>query len=106
MKNSFATLKGKIIAGAVTLAIIAAAVVIGISLNKGYRTVRVDELTGVTMVTARDAVSEAFKGQNLKSGDAVAVGENADLTLALDSDKHVYAKELTRFRLEAAGAAG
>ncbi|MDE5576944.1 MAG: FecR domain-containing protein [Oscillospiraceae bacterium] len=106
MKNSFSTLKGKIIAGAVTLAIIAAAVVIVISLNKGYRTVRVDELTGVTTVTARDAVSEAFKGQNLKSGDAVAVGENADLTLALDSDKHVYAKELTRFRLEAAGAAG
>ena len=59
MKNSFSTLKGKIIAGAVTLAIIAAAVVIVISLNKGYRTVRVDELTGVTKVTARDDVSEA-----------------------------------------------
>lgn len=106
MKNFLSSTKGKIIAGAITLAVIAAAVITVILLNTGYRNIRVEDLNGTSKVTSGTGVIDAFKGQNLKSGDKVAVGEKSDLTLALDSDKHVYAKELTKFRIEAFGVSG
>ncbi len=106
MKTFLSTVKGKIIAGAVTLAVIAAAVVVIVLLNTGYRTISVDDLTGVTTITAGGSVSEAFKGQNLKSGCKVFVQKSSDLTLALDTDKHVYAGEFTNFSLEALGKPG
>ncbi len=106
MKNFLSTVKGKVIAGAITFAVIAAAVVVIVLLNTGYRTISVDDLTGVTKITAGKSVSEAFKRQNLKSGYDVFVEEASDLTLALDTDKHVYAGEFTSFSLEAAGKPG
>lgn len=106
MKNFLLSTKGKIIAGAATLAVIAAVVVTVILLNTGYRNIRVEDLTGTSQVTSLLSVSDAFKGQNLKSGENVEVFEKSTLTLALDSDKHVVANELTKFSLEAFGAAG
>lgn len=106
MKSFLSTVKGKIIAGAATLAIIAAAIVVIVLLNTGYRTIRAEDLNGTTTITAGGSVSKAVKGQNLKSGCDVFVEERSDLTLALDEDKHVYAKELTRFSLEAVGKPG
>ena len=106
MKNFLSSTKGKIIAGAVTLAVIAGVVVLIVLLNTGYRNIRVADLTGTSRVTSLLSVSDAFKGQNLKSGESVEVFEKSTLTLALDSDKHVVASELTKFSLEAFGAAG
>ena len=106
MKNFLLSTKGKIIAGAATLAVIAAVVVTAILLNTGYRSIRVADLTGTSQVTSLLSVSDAFKGQNLVSGDKVEVFEKSTLTLALDSDKHVVAKELTKFSLEAFGVSG
>lgn len=102
MKNFLKSTKGKIIAGGITLAVVAVAVVIIILMNRGYRSIKVDDLNGTTIVSGR----EAFKGQNLKNGDDVSVSESSDLTLELDSDKHVFAEEHTRFRVEAAGKSG
>ena len=106
MKNFLSSTKGKIIAGAVTLAVIAGVVVLIILLNTGYRNIRVADLKGTSQVTSLISVSEAFKGQNLNNGDKVEVFEKSSLTLALDSDKHVVANELTKFSLEAFGVAG
>ena len=106
MKNFLSTTKGKIIAGAVTLALIAGVIVLIILLNTGYRNIRVADLTGTSRVTSMLSVSDAFKGQNLVSGDNVEVLEKSSLTLALDSDKHVVASELTKFSVEAFGAEG
>lgn len=106
MKNFLTSTKGKIIAGAATLVVIAAAVITVILLNRGYRNIRVVDLSGTTKVSSGASVSEAFEGRNLKNGDKVSVGEKSDLTLALDSDKHVIATELTKFRLEAVGVSG
>ncbi len=106
MKKFLSTTKGKIIAGAVTFVVIAAAIVLIVLLNTGYRSIQVADLNGTTKITSGLMVSEAFKGQNLQSNTSVSVSEKSDLTLALDTDKHVYAKELTRFRLEAFGTAG
>lgn len=71
MKNFLSSTKGKIIAGAVTLAVIAAAVVTVILLNTGYRNIRVEDLNGASKVTSVNGVIDAFKGQNLKSGEKV-----------------------------------
>ncbi|MCI7691171.1 MAG: leucine-rich repeat protein [Oscillospiraceae bacterium] len=106
MKNFLSTTKGKIIAGAVTLAVIAGVIVLIILLNTGYRNIRVADLTGTSRVTSMLSVSDAYKGQNLVSGDNVEVFEKSSLTLALDSDKHVVASELTKFSVEAFGAEG
>lgn len=106
MKNFLSSTKGKIIAGAVTLAVIAGVVVLIVLLNTGYRNIRVADLTGTSRVTSLLSVSDAFKGQNLVNGDNVEVFEKSSLTLALDSDKHVVAQELTKFSLEAFGAEG
>lgn len=106
MKNFLSSTKGKIIAGAATLVVIAAVVVVVILLNTGYRSIRVEDLDGTTKVTADSGVIEAFEGQNLKDGYKVRVMEDSSLTLALDSDKHVFADELTKFRIEAVGVAG
>lgn len=106
MKKFLSSTKGKIIAGAATLIVIAAVVVVVILLNTGYRSIRVENLDGTTKVTAESGVIEAFEGQNLKDGYKVRVLEDSSLTLALDSDKHVIADELTKFRIEAVGVAG
>ncbi len=106
MKNFLSSTKGKIIAGAVTLALIVGVVVLIILLNTGYRSIRVADLTGTSRVTSMLSVSDAFKGQNLVSGDNVEVLEKSSLTLALDSDKHVVASENTKFSVEAFGAEG
>ncbi len=106
MKNFLSSTKGKIIAGAATLAVIAAAIVTVILLNTGYRSIRVEDFSGTSKVSSADGVVDAFKGQNLKSGDKVSVREDSSLTLALDSDKHVMAAELTKFRIEATGVSG
>ena len=106
MKNFLSSTKGKIIAGAVTLALIAGVIVLIILLNTGYRNIRVADLTGTSRVTSMLSVSDAFKGQNLVNGDNVEVFEKSSLTLALDSDKHVVASELTKFSVEAFGAEG
>ena len=106
MKNFLSSTKGKIIAGAVTLLLIAGVIVLIILLNTGYRNIRVADLTGTSRVTSLLNVSDAYKGQNLVSGDNVEVFEKSSLTLALDSDKHVVASELTKFSVEAFGAEG
>lgn len=106
MKNFLSSTKGKIIAGAATLVVIAAVIVTVILLNTGYRNIRVEDLNGTSKVTSGVSVNDAFKGQNLKSGEKVEVFEQSFLALALDSDKHVIANELTKFRLEATGVSG
>ena len=106
MKNFLSSTKGKIIAGAVTLALIAGVVVLIILLNTGYRNICVADLTGTSRVTSMLSVSEAFTGQNLVNGYNVEVFEKSSLTLALDSDKHVVASELTKFSVEAFGSEG
>ena len=67
------------------------------------RSIAVEEVNGT--VTASDT-TESFnpvKGEHLRSGQEVATKEQSDLTLLLDSDKHAYAAELTRFALLAEG---
>lgn len=105
MKAFLTTVKGKVIAGVSTVVIVGAIVAAVIILNSGYRTIAVEALNGITKIINNGKTSEAFVGQHLKSGDDVTVSASSDMTLALDSDKFVFAKENTHFTVEATGKA-
>ncbi len=105
MKAFLTTVKGKVIAGVSTVVIVGAIVAAVIILNSGYRTIAVEALNGITKIINNGKTSEAFVGQHLESGDDVTVSASSDMTLALDSDKFVFAKENTHFTVEATGKA-
>ena len=102
--NSF---KGKIILG-VSLgagAIVAGAVVFTLIMApKDYRSIKVNGLTGTTVITDESNVSEnAYKGMNLESGDKVMVETDSNMTLLFDADKYMFADAGTKFTVEASG---
>ena len=103
MKSFLTTAKGKAIAGIVTLAVIAVVAIVAVISSRGYRTIAIEELNGTTRVSNNSTTEDAYVGQHLKSGDDVKVEKSSDLTLGLDSDKYVYAKENTHFWVEAQG---
>lgn len=103
MKAFLTTVKGKVIAAALTSALMATIATSIVFINLGYRTIAVKALNGVTQIFNGDKEDIAYEGLHLKSGDNVNVNSDADLTLALDEDKFVYAEHDTRFWIEAAG---
>lgn len=106
MKGFLTTTKGKVVAGIITIVVVGA-IIVGFMLNNsGYRTIAVEDLNGTTTVENNGSKADAYIGQHLESGDDVNVLEKSDLTLALDTDKYVYAKELTHFWIEASGKEG
>ena len=103
MKNILSTKKGKIISGSVTGAVVAGIIAVFFLMNRGYRTISVEALNGLTSIVNDNKTTEAYVGLHLKSGDDVTVSQTGDLTLAMDEDKHVYAEPGTHFFVEAAG---
>ncbi|MCQ2499535.1 MAG: FecR family protein [Lachnospiraceae bacterium] len=106
MKTFLSTMKGRIIAGVVTLGVIGAVIVAVIMMNSGYRTIAVEDLNNTTTVVNSGNSTAAYVGQHLKGGDDVTVSTESDLTLALDTDKHMFANEKTHFWIEASGKEG
>lgn len=84
----------------------AAAVIFLLTREETYRTISIEELSGITLVTSegKDAAN-AYEGMHLYSGDDVAVQKESDMTMVLDMDKYVYAEPETHFWLECAGDA-
>lgn len=70
------------------------------------RLILVEELNGSTHVTNETGITDAYVGQNLVSGDDVEVESESDMTLLIDSDKHLFADAGTHFSLEATGCKG
>ena len=70
------------------------------------RNVSVTDINGTAEVTSSGKSKDAFKGQQLVSGDSVDVHSDSDMTLLLDEDKHVFASENSHFSLEATGQTG
>lgn len=106
MKTFLTTVKGKIIAAAITAAVFSSVITAVILVNLGYRTIAVKALNGITQILNGDKENFAYEGLHLKEGDNVNVNKEADLTLALDEDKFVYAEPETRFWIEASGKLG
>lgn len=75
--------------------------------QEAYRTIAVSEANGTTNITRSEKESfDAYAGVHLLSGDDAKVKASSDMTLELDTDKHVYAEENTHFFLTADGEEG
>lgn len=106
MKGFLSTLKGKIIAGVASVLVVTGVVVtvVAVTYPKDYRTIKIDELNGLTIISNESNSSqEAYEGMNLKSGDIVTVQEDAHMILLLDMDKYIFADAGTKFTVEASG---
>lgn len=98
------TVKGKIIAigiGVVVVIAVVGGVLALSSKEESYRTIAVDEVHGVTLISnEKESNIEAYEGRHLNSGDDVAVQKDSNLTLVLDTDKYLYAEAETHFQVE------
>ena len=103
MKELLKTVKGKIIvasAGVVAVAAVVVGAVLLFSGEESYRSIAVEQLQGISMISNTEGENEAYKGMHLRSGDDVQVKNDANLTLKIDGDKHFYAQALTHFKVE------
>lgn len=103
MKELLKTVKGKIIvasAGVVAVAAVVVGAVLLFSGEESYRSIAVEQLQGISMISNPEGENEAYKGMYLRSGDDVQVKNDANLTLKIDGDKHFYAQALTHFKVE------
>lgn len=69
------------------------------------RSISVEELNGTTHVSNVTGEMDAYVGEKLASGDDVKVDADSNMTLLIDSDKHLFADAGTHFCLEATGKA-
>ncbi len=75
--------------------------------NGAKRAIAVDEVNGDVKITSSEqGETAASAGMSLSSGDVVTTGAQSEMTLTLDSNKHVYASENTRFKVQATGETG
>ncbi len=106
MKAFLATLKGKIIAGALGVLVVAGGIVAAVALSgpEDYRSIKVDAVSGQTIIVdEKNNETKAYKGMNLKAGNTIEVKDGANMTLLMDSDKYMFADEGTKFKVEASG---
>ncbi len=83
------------------LAIIAVEVVVII--NKGYRVIKVEDFDGAVTLERGSDEKEVFEGLKLKSEDVITTEEDGLMELLVDDDKHILAKENTRFAIQSTG---
>ena len=105
MKTLLKTMKGKLLlaAGAILVVVSVVAIVMGVSKEESFRSMAVDRVQGTTFISNETAgKKEAYRGMHLYSGDDVSVQKESDLTLRLDADKYMYAREYTHFIVESA----
>lgn len=67
------------------------------------RSISVEEVNGVVQVSNAKGEMDAYVGERLMSGDDVKVDVDSNMTLLIDSDKHLFADAGTHFSLEATG---
>ena len=106
MKSFLATLKGKIIVGALSTLAVTGGIVAVIAFlgTEEYRSIKVNALTGQTIIVdEKNIEKDVYKGMNLKAGNLIEVKDDSNMTLLMDSDKYMFADEGTKFKVEASG---
>ena len=96
----------KILPIIIGIILVVAIVIVGIILvvgNKGHRVIKVDNVTGEASLERKANEQEIYEGINLKSQDAVITGQDGQVELLIDSDKHVLARENTKFKVVSSG---
>ena len=84
----------------VAIAIVGIILVVG---NKGHRVIKVDKVLGEASLERKNSEQEIYENINLKSEDAVITGQDGQVELLIDSDKHVLARENTKFKVVSSG---
>ena len=92
-----------IIIGVIVIAIIAIVGIIMVVGNKGHRVIKVDNVTGEASLERKANEQEIYENINLKSEDAVITGQDGQVELLVDSDKHILARENTKFKVVSKG---
>ncbi len=87
---------------ALVLAIVAIIAVV-IYKNNVYRLITIDSMEGAVELNREGKPVEIFQGIHLRSQDAVKTGEESNVLLLADDDKHILAEENTGFSIEAVG---
>ena len=86
--------------------IVVIAAVVGIILwgkNSGHRVIKVDKVSGEAGLERDEVWQEIYENINLKSQDAVITGQDGQVELLVDSDKHILARENTKFNVVSSG---
>ena len=81
-----------VIIGIIIIAVIAIMGIIMVVGNGGHRVIKVDEVSGEVELEREETKQEIYEGINLKSQDAVITGQDGQVELLVDSDKHIWAK--------------
>ena len=90
----------------IAIIIIAVIAVVGTILligNGGHRVIKVDKVSGEASLVREETKQEIYEGSNLKSQDAVITGQDGQVELLVDSDKHIWAQENTKFKVVSSG---
>ena len=92
-----------IIIGIILVVVIAIVGTIVVVANKGHRVIKVDKVSGEASLERKDNEQEIYENINLKSEDTVITGMDGQVELLIDSDKHVLARENTKFKVISKG---
>ena len=92
-----------IIIGIILVVVIAIVGTIVVVANKGHRVIKVDKVSGEASLERKDNEQEIYENINLQSKDAVITGQDGQVELLIDSDKHVSARENTKFKVVSSG---
>ena len=92
-----------IIIGIILVVVIAIVGIILVVGNKGHRVIKVDNVSGEASLERKANEQEIYENINLKSEDAVITGRDGQVELLIDSDKHVLARENTKFKVVSKG---
>lgn len=92
-----------IIIGIIIIAVIAIVGIILVIGNGGHRVIKVDKVSGEVSLEREETKQEIYEGINLKSKDAVITGQDGQVELLVDSDKHIWAQENTKFKVVSTG---
>ena len=97
------TKKLPIIVGIILVIVVAVVGTIMIVQNNGHRVIKVDKVSGDASLERKANEQEIYENINLKSEDAVITGQDGQVELLIDSDKHVLARENTKFKVVSNG---
>ena len=92
-----------IIIGVIIIAVIAIVGIIVVIGNGGHRVIKVDKVSGDVELEREETKKSIYEGANLKSHDAVITGQDGQVELLIDSDKHIWAQENTKFKVVSKG---
>lgn len=103
MKNKSAKKRKIVVIGVIAIALLIIAVAC-LFIFYGPNRIIIDNYSGNVAIERKDHIIEAYDDMYLITDDKVSVDKDSSLVLLVDSDKHVLAKENTKFSVVSKGS--